>query len=117
MGYITDYTLGIAQNAFDTEYDEINEFIKNEQNKNDDFMYVFDGEDLDHNYEIYGEGKWYDFHEDMTKLSKAFPEVVFKLSGDGEETDDVWTTYYMGGKSQSAKRTVIVEEFNPNKLS
>lgn len=117
MGYITDFTLSIEQNEKNIPLEDINEFIKNEKTKNDDFMYVFYDEDLEYNYDLYGEGKWYEFEDDMTKLSKAFPEVVFKLSGDGEETDDVWVTYYMGGKSQSAKRTVIVEEFNPNKLT
>ena len=115
MGYITEYTLSVEQNEKNIDIEIINEFIKEEKKENRDFMYVF-YEDLEYNYSIYGEGKWYDFDEDMEKLSKAFPDVVFRLEGDGEETDDVWVKYYMGGKSQEAKRTVTVEEFNPNKL-
>lgn len=116
MGYITEFTLGIEQNEKNIPLEDINEFIRNEKKKNDDFMYVFYDEELDRNYDISGDGKWYDFDEDITKLSKEFPDVVFRLSGDGEERGDVWVKYYMGGKSQEAERTVTVEEFNPNKL-
>ncbi len=41
--------------------------------------------------------KWYDHDEDMLKLSKTFPEYTFKLSGDGEDNDDRWDTYYHNG--------------------
>jgi len=115
MGYITEYTLGIEQNDNNVAVDEINEFIQKERKVNKDFMYVF-YEDLEYNDAIYGEGKWYNFDEDMMKLSKAFPDVVFRLEGDGEESDDVWVTYYKDGKYQNAQRTVIIEEYNPNKL-
>ena len=46
--------------------------------------------------------KWYDHDQDMLELSKQFPEYVFELYGDGEETDDEWYTYYWNGEMQHA---------------
>lgn len=42
--------------------------------------------------------KWYSYEDDMLKLSQAFPEVSFVLTGDGEERDDVWTRQYSQGR-------------------
>lgn len=42
--------------------------------------------------------KWYESSTDMIALSKEFPEMVFCLYGDGEESDDFWRAYYKDGK-------------------
>ena len=41
--------------------------------------------------------KWYEFNDDMIELSEAFPEVTFKLHGEGEESGDIWDRYYLNG--------------------
>lgn len=40
---------------------------------------------------------WYDHDTSMLKVSKEFPEVVFILSGEGEESGDLWKKYYSNG--------------------
>jgi hypothetical protein len=62
--------------------------------------------------------KWYDHEKDMRALSSAFPDVLFCLSGDGEEHDDFWKEYYMNGRMQrcSAEVQVIYPEFDPSLL-
>lgn len=60
--------------------------------------------------------KWYDHHEDMVEMSKAFPNVVFELEGDGEESGDIWKTYYKNGKSQDCPVIMTFDEYDPNKL-
>lgn len=55
------------------------------------------------------EQKWYNWHEDMTKLSKSFPSVGFILCGDGEDLDDNWMATFLGGKSEISHGNIIFE--------
>ena len=45
-------------------------------------------------------GKWYEHEDDLKKLSLLFPDVVFRVYGDGEESDDIWYKYFKNGKVQ-----------------
>lgn len=60
------------------------------------------------------ETKWYDSHEEMLMLSKDFPEITFKVHGDGEEAGDSWDMYYRNGKS--CEYRPIMPPFNPKDL-
>jgi len=54
------------------------------------------------------EAKWYNWEEDMKKLSALFPDVTFTLTGDGEEAEDSWKTVFKGGEVLSSDHTVSV---------
>jgi hypothetical protein len=58
--------------------------------------------------------KWYDFDSDMRKISKIFPDVVFQLTGYGEEAGDVWRCYYKNGKSHDS--VLSFSDFNEDLL-
>ena len=45
------------------------------------------------------EMKWYECHEDMAKVAKAFPEIKFEFEGRGEDTEDWWIEQFYDGKS------------------
>jgi hypothetical protein len=60
--------------------------------------------------------KWYNHHDQMIEYSKRFPDVVFTLSGEGEESDDIWKKYYKDGKSQTEYAEIQVAGFNVDKL-
>ncbi len=60
--------------------------------------------------------KWYDHDRDMKKVSEAFPDTLITLRGEGEDSGDIWTTYYLNGKMQRCKAVIAFEEFNPEKL-
>ncbi len=62
------------------------------------------------------EVKWYDHDKEMLALSVAFPDVTFRLYGEGEERDDVWQTYYKNGKMIKYTATIEIPDFNPNDL-
>lgn len=53
--------------------------------------------------------KWYDWHPDMLKLSKKFPDIVFTVHGIGEEDYDEWRAYFKNGRSVQHYR----EEWTP----
>lgn len=58
--------------------------------------------------------KWYDHDKDMLTLSKAFPDELFVLHGEGEESGDLWNTYYKNGHMQHCPATVVYPESDPN---
>ncbi len=84
MGYYTWYELELY-NAEDKE-DQILEHLNKE---------VPDSEWIgqDHN-------TWYDHDKEMTEFSKLYPEVIFELSGNGEDPDDQWTSRYLNGETE-----------------
>lgn len=60
--------------------------------------------------------KWYEHEEQMKEYSKKHPSILFILSGEGEESGDIWKQYFKGGKSQICKAKITFDEFDPNKL-
>ena len=52
--------------------------------------------------------KWYDHDGDMCKLSAMYPNHMFILTGEGEESDDYWQThYYRGNMSTSMAERIL----------
>jgi len=71
--------------------------------------------ELDYN-PFYDACKWYSWKEDMLKYSKQYPDVLFTLHGEGEETGDIWKAYIQNGKTQVEAATFQVASFDPSKL-
>lgn len=44
----------------------------------------------------YDKMKWYNWEEDMTTLAKEFPDVEFRLEGNGEDRGDWWIAFFKG---------------------
>lgn len=100
MGYYTRHKLEILEgNDNVTDYEkEISELA--------DYNNCFDDEI-----------KWYDHQENMVEYSKRHPQVVFKLSGEGEESGDIWTEYYQDGKMQREEAEIKIAGFDKSKLA
>lgn len=45
-------------------------------------------------------GKWYNFEEEMTELSKHYPNLNITIQGSGEEVEDNWKMYIKEGKTE-----------------
>lgn len=60
--------------------------------------------------------KWYEHTEDMRNVSKKYPNVLFTLTGNGEEPDDMWVKYFMNGKVQIEKAVITYGKFDLKKL-
>lgn len=58
--------------------------------------------------------KWYDHEADMKVMSDAFPNVLFKLHGEGENAGDIWNAYFLNGKSQKHKAKIMIDECDSN---
>ena len=100
MGYYTRYSI---------KHDEINPAVTD----------VID-EALEKIWDGYSpfdeECKWYEHEDDMKEFSKRFPNVLFTLSGEGEEAGDIWKKYFKNGKVQVSKARIIVDDFEESEL-
>jgi hypothetical protein len=63
-----------------------------------------------------GECKWYEHEDDMRRFSKLYPHILFELSGEGEESGDLWKKYFLNGKMQYCKVKMEFEPFDESKL-
>lgn len=58
----------------------------------------------DHHNVIEGfEAHWYDHDKDLIKISKKHPTVLIEISGDGEDSDDIWSARYRNGESETVQ--------------
>jgi len=62
------------------------------------------------------ECKWYSHEKDMRKFSLLYPDVLFTLNGEGEESGDIWVEYYLHGKMQREKIKIQLSDFNVDML-
>lgn len=110
MGYYTQYNLYVQN------YDWLNETELDDVNSAIEALNIFDGGDIRYGWSAYE--KWYDHDDDMLALSTRFPDVVFQLYGDGEDSEDRWMTYYKNGRCQVDALHITVEEdpFDESKL-
>ena len=60
--------------------------------------------------------KWYDYDKNMVKLSKAYPNHVFHIIGDGEESDDNWMEVFFNGKSTSSTAILSYQPLDLSKI-
>lgn len=99
MGYYTDYNL-----SFDTSIDERQEVF--------DYIDETFGEYIDE--DGYTNSKWYHHVDNMRNVSIKFPDVLFTLSGEGEDNGDLWKKYFKNGKVQACYAEIVYPEFNEN---
>lgn len=120
MGYYTDYELSASyyktdNNGTRTEVVSIPELVLGCLEKEIDKMNIFEGGSISDT--LWASAKWYDWEEDMLLLSKRFPDVLFYLHGDGENSTDLWDAYFLGGKVQHCPAEIKYDDFDPLKLS
>lgn len=102
MGYTTRYKLKIIEGD--------NKVISKLREENEDAAMVID--DKGNSEEPW---KW-DHEYDMKQFSIKYPNILFKLIGEGESNDDIWHDYYINGKMQHCKAKIIFDDFDKDKL-
>ena len=111
MGYYTKFDLKINTKINQEQELQITNFLSNKIIKKS--VKISDHWD---DY-LEEEMKWYDYETDMTELSILFPDIVFELSGEGEESDDIWKQYFKSGKTQICNAIISFDKFDEAKLT
>lgn len=114
MGYYTSYTIqatGLENNLPISEEraDAMKERLEAISG------YTFEG-DIRENLYTSESIKWYDCCRDMNQMSKEFPDLLFIVYGDGEETEDLWYCYHANGMFQFDEAEIRFAGFNQSKL-
>lgn len=60
--------------------------------------------------------KWYEYQDDLKRLSLEFPNLLFTLKRSGEETGDLEMSYYKGGKMQVCPAKITFDKYSPSKM-
>jgi len=60
--------------------------------------------------------KWYEHEKEMKQFSKKYPNTIFCLHGEGEESEDIWNKYFCNGKVQVCRAKIVFDPFNEKKL-
>lgn len=61
--------------------------------------------------------KWYEWADDMATISKEFPNVLFTLTGEGEDSGDLWKAYCFNGEQELATAILTYPQITPQFLS
>ena len=113
MGYYTWYTMNARNIKTKEEYESIIQALKDKEiytSENTSGVFCeskYYEEDKEAIFDAYDECKWYDHTYDMMNISKLFPDVIFRLRGDGEEKEDMWYEYYQNGKVEECPAKII----------
>lgn len=65
---------------------------------------------------FHAEYKWYNCEKDMLEYSKLHPNLVFKVTGVGEEFPDIWAAYFKNGRMFKEEAKIIYPDFDESKL-
>ena len=84
---------------------------------NDDLVQTFRDENEYAEYAINGNKcKWDDHEKDIKEFSQKHPDAIFQLTGEGEESGDLWIEYYKNGKVQKCPAHITYDEYDPLKM-
>lgn len=108
MGYYTKYSLEMLNG----EHHLLPEVLK-ELKKMDSYQPFSDSGECD------DECTWKNHEKEMKKISKLFPDAVFKLVGIGQGYKgslDMWHKYFKNGKMQECRIEAHYPPFDESKL-
>ena len=111
MGYYTAYGISVdADHGFEHQEDEFHNELKSVAEK---WNY---GDEIDELFEYGVYAKLYDLSDWISELAPKYPHLLIQLSGDGEESDDMWEERWKG-VDHEIQKAVIPPFTNSNLLT
>ena len=104
MGYYTTYKLNIKND------DPLAASFLGEQAEHGSYIGLAFNHDLE-------TCTWYTYIEDMVALSRALPNALFELEGEGEAPKDIWRAYFKNGKVQKCPAIISFPPFDESKMA
>lgn len=104
MGYYTNFEIEVSERQ--------TEILEEIRDNHDYIADMFDDSGVS-----FDEYKWYEHETDMIDISKEYPNVVFTLKGEGEESGDVWRKYFKNGKIQRCHAKITFDDYDESKLT
>jgi len=84
MGYCTTFVISVEDgDPSEGEFDRISHMLETYED------FEFWGDEW-----VASDVKWYDYNDDMHRLSKEFPQFRFYVHGDGDDSDDLWEDHW-----------------------
>ncbi len=118
MSYYTGYSLNVYRLLEDSQTIQPNldipAIVKENLEEEIERMNVFGDGDLESG--LYVWTTWYNYEDDMRILSRRFPDLVLYLHGEGEQSEDMWDKYFVGGRMQECYAQIVYDDFDPKKL-
>ena len=108
MGYRTSYELSIVKSASPMDQEGVIHQLR-EGSQGASYGLRDDGS-------AQGGLRWYEHEDDLRGFSRKYPELIFRLSGEGEDSGDIWDKYFQNGKMQECKAEIVKPSFDPTKL-
>lgn len=60
--------------------------------------------------------KWYEHEDCICAWSARFPNTLFRLHAEGEDSDGIWDKYFLNGKLLHTERFMGLPSINPDHL-
>ena len=116
MGYYTSFTVSAVQiDSNSTKIDNPELFDEIKSKLEAISGYSFEG-NLDDELYMWESVKWYECEEDMNQISLLYPDILFVVHGEGEESGDLWNHYHLNGQIQRDVAEIKYEGFSRHKL-
>ena len=102
MGYYTYYQVSWSKHEDESVETAIEKKFNDLTGINEEsFVWDYDVWDANDKYTLAFNAKWYDWADDICKLSETYPDITFEVSGDGEESEDLWKSVWKGGRYET----------------
>lgn len=102
MGYYTQYSLTQVHNAISDR--KLAALILGDESAS---------EALDLNGDSKTLVKWYEYESSLCQWSAKYPETIFRLHAEGEDSDGIWDKYFSGGRLIHTERFLGLPVIDP----